>query len=221
MMKRSLPVFLAVTAGIACSLPSNAQIVAVQSVTYSPTDQVPSTADATFGWKFTVGASSLSVNQLGLLDLGASGFVDSHRVGIWDSGNNLVADVSFAAGDTGTLNNGFRYLPLSSPVTLQAGQSYSIGSWSSGSSDQVVQSLSGAAVTYATDYISYTSASYASPGTPGAGFNAPATSYSASHGVFGPNMEFTAVPEPEHYSIAGALALMGFAAYRRIKTAAA
>lgn len=198
---------------------SKAQIAAVQSISYSSFDQQASTADATYGWKFTVGSVALSVTHLGLLDLDAPGFVDSHRIGIWDSSDHLVADVSIASGNSGTLNNGFLYYQLSSPVTLQAGQSYSIGNWSAGSSDRIVQSLAGA--TYATDYLTYSGASYALPGSVGTGFAAPNHNFSASHGVFGPNLEFAPVPEPAEYASIGGLALIGFAIYRRAKTASA
>jgi hypothetical protein len=216
-MNHSLRVFLPITmAALFGCASSQGQILAIPSLTYSPTDQQPSTTDATFGWKFSVGASDLSVTSLGLLDVGSSGFVDSHHLGIWDSGNSLVADVSFAPSDPPAFTGGgFAYYQLSSPATLQAGQSYSIGNWSSGSSDQVVQSLSSAAVTYATDYITYNGASYA---TPGAGFAAPDHNYGVSHGVFGPTFEFTPVPEPEEYAFAGGLALLAFAAYRRFRT---
>jgi hypothetical protein len=129
----------------------------------------------------------------------------------------LVANVSIAPGNSGTLDNGFRYYLLSSPVTLQAGQSYSIGNWSSGSSDRVLQSVNASGVTYATDYLTYDRASYAPDGSPSSGFAAPYQNFSASHGVFGPNFEFTtaAVPEPEEYASIAGLALLGFAVYRK------
>jgi hypothetical protein len=77
--------------------------------------------------------------------------------------------------------------------------------------------LNAGGVTYATD-LTYTGASYALPGTVGSGFAAPDHNFSASHGVFGPNFEFTAVPEPAEYASIGGLALFGFAIYRRAKT---
>jgi hypothetical protein len=196
------------------SIPSftllHAQIVAVQS--YSGGFESTGPADSNYGWTFTVGASSLSVSQLGLLDLGSSGFADAHKVGIWDSGGSLVTSVDFASGETGTLNNGFRYLPVSSSVTLQAGQTYSIGNWSSGGSDNY---LANTTATYSSD-ISFVGASI----TPGGGFSAPNEVHSAlNYGAYGANLEFTPVPEPQEYAMVCGVCLLAFAGWRKVRRA--
>lgn len=192
---------------------ASAQIVAVQSISYISANEYATTADATYGWKFTVNASPLSVTQLGLMDLGPSGFAEAHRVGLWDNGNNLIAEADFDAGQSGTLNNGFRYLSVT-PVTLQSGQTYSIGVWSAGGADNVVEFA--ASATYASE-ITYLGSSYAPPGTPGSGFAAPVNTFGGSQGVFGPNLSFdlTPVPEPKEYAAVVGLALAAFAGWRR------
>jgi hypothetical protein len=193
----------------------HAQIVAVQS--YSGGFESTSPADSNYGWTFTVGASSLSVSQLGLLDLGSSGFADAHKVGIWDSAGSLVTSVDFAAGETGTLNNGFRYLAVASPVTLQAGQTYSIGNWSSGGSDSY---LANTTATYSSD-INFVGASIA----PGGGFTAPNEVHSGlNYGAYGPNLEYTSitpVPEPQEYATVCGIGLLAFAGWRKVRRASA
>lgn len=190
---------------------SEAQVVAVQQITGG--FESPSTPDATYGWQFTVGNSDLSVTQLGLLDLGTPGFAESHRVGIWDSGNNLVTEVTFATGQSGTLNNGFRYLPVS-PVTLQANQLYSVGFWSAGSLDSYAYSTT---ATFAPE-LSFGGASVA----PGGGFAAPYEVHNGlNYGVFGANIEISPVPEPKEYAAIGGVSLLAFAAIRRWRMGAA
>jgi hypothetical protein len=103
-------------------------------------------------------------------------------------------------------------LAVASPVTLQAGQTYSIGNWSSGNSDEY---LALTTATYASD-ISYVGASI----TPGGGFSAPNEVHSGlNYGAYGPNFEFTPVPEPQEYAMVCGIGLLAFAGWRKVRRA--
>ena len=100
------------------------------------------TVDATYagtvGITFNVGASDLLVTALGFYDgpdsAGANvvgyvgdGLFESHQVGIFDStGNLLTLWVTVPSGTGTTLINEFRYVTLGTPITLLAGQNYTI-----------------------------------------------------------------------------------------------
>lgn len=75
------------------------------------------------GWNFTLN-SSISVTALGFYDDGKNGLVESHDVGIYDAGCNLVASTTVTNADA--LNGFFRYHNLASAVTLAPGQTYTI-----------------------------------------------------------------------------------------------
>jgi hypothetical protein len=69
------------------------------------------------------------VNWLGYFDKGGDGLTDSHRVGLWDAGNNnqLLAQVTIPAGTTAPLANGYRWVALPGTVNLWYGHWYVIG----------------------------------------------------------------------------------------------
>jgi autotransporter-associated beta strand protein len=83
------------------------------------------TTGNTIGYTFQVGANNLSVNQLG--NSGGMG-QGSFNVGLWDGSGSLLAST------TVSLTSSFqRFLWNSiSPVTLQSGQNYTIGSVGNG-----------------------------------------------------------------------------------------
>ncbi|MEK6235505.1 MAG: DUF4082 domain-containing protein, partial [Planctomycetales bacterium] len=80
----------------------------------------------TAGYTFTVD-STMAVTQLGLADLSGDGNEEIRPIGLWDSGGSLLATVVMPAGSIGTLVGDFRYLPLDSPVFLNAGETYTVG----------------------------------------------------------------------------------------------
>lgn len=113
-------------------------------------------------------------------------------------------------GEPGVFENGFRYLPAHAPVTLQAGQSYSIGSWNLGASDNAVTGAHSS-----TEYalgIEYLGAGFATEG-----FTAPQNDISLAHGYFGPDFKFQLVPvsEPGEWAFMAAWSLLVFGMFRR------
>jgi hypothetical protein len=165
-----------------------------------------SALDATRGWEFST-SEAISVSALGIWDMGSDGLADSHQVGLWDTSGNLLASVSFAAGNSGTLMgpDGFRFLDLASPVNLAVG-SYLIGAAYAPDDDDQIAYLAGP--------MSATGISYVGPklSADGTGFAPPTDDSAASGGAFGPNFLFTeasAVPEPSTFTMAGAITLLG------------
>ncbi len=188
-------------------MPSEGQIIAVES-TYNPGGLYYSIPmDSTYGWKFTVGDTPLSVSRLGFFDAGLDGLTDAHQIGIWDTGGNLITQATVPSGTGGSLVGAYRF-ELASPATLSANTTYHIGAHSPAPNDTAI--MFEAPQTYASE-ITYLGASYA----PVSGFAPPSTSYGASHGVFGPNLEFTPVPEPEHYALLFGFGLLGLACVRK------
>lgn len=191
-------------------LTGHAQVVAIRSIVGG--NDTGSVAGFTYGWKFTLaGSSPLAVTHLGLLDMHASGFLEAHRAGLWDSGGSLLAEAAFDAGESGALENGFRYLSLNTPAVLQPGQTYSIGSWNLSNSDNAITGAH--FTTEYSDEIIFEGAAY----SPTSGFEAPQQNVSLSHGYFGPNFKFLApVPEPQECLMFTAAGLAAFGALRRL-----
>jgi hypothetical protein len=85
-----------------------------------------------FGYEFTVGASDLTVTQLGYFDIHysynpANSMVATHQVAIYDTVGNLVASAILSNADPIAGDN-YRWAALDQGlVLLTAGQSYVIG----------------------------------------------------------------------------------------------
>jgi hypothetical protein len=79
------------------------------------------------GWKFTV-TQQVDVLALGWFDWQQDGLSLAHEVGIWDQANTTtpLASLTIASGTAATLSGYFRYANLGSPLTLQAGNTYTI-----------------------------------------------------------------------------------------------
>lgn len=198
-----------------CTVDLRAQIVTIVA---APTMAVESTynpggtyysmpIDSTYGWRFAVGDTPISVTHLGYFDVGLDGLNDSHMVGIWDSTGTLMTQATVPSGTDGTLVGSYRFT-LAAPATLDANTTYFIGGHSPSASDTVIAFES--PQIYA-DEISYQTATYSQV----TGFSSPDTAFSGSHGVFGPNFQFTPVPEPHHYAMFTGLGLAGFFFIRR------
>ena len=185
----------------------HAQIVAVES-TFNPGGSYYSLPpDQTFGWRFSVGDTPISVTHLGFFDAGLDGLADSHQVGIWDSAGTLMTQATVPSGTEGTLVSAYRFT-LAAPATLEANTTYYIGGLTPSASD--VNIVFGSPQTYASE-ITYQTATYSQL----TGFSSPDTAYGGSHGVFGPNLQFTPVPEPHHYAMFTGVGLAGFFFIRR------
>ncbi|MGZ8898958.1 MAG: DUF4082 domain-containing protein, partial [Limisphaerales bacterium] len=114
-----------------------AQIVAVES-TYNPGGTYYSIPDdSTYGWRFAVGDTPISVTHLGYFDAGLNGLTDSHMVGIWDSAGTLMTQATVPSGTEGTLVNSYRFT-LATPATLDANTTYFIGGHSPSASDTII-----------------------------------------------------------------------------------
>lgn len=190
----------------------HSQIALVQSANQAPQDQTFWPVNSTYGWRFTVDeGSSLSLTDLGFFDSGGNGLDDSYRIGIWDSGGNLLADATVPDGVGGTLSGSFRYVSID-PITLNAGESYTLGAWTSGGDDSAVTDLTitGSNSETIASQIDYLGHAY-SPG----GFQVPGAYSTSGFGNFGPNAIVTAVPEPHEYALIFAAGLLAFALLRK------
>ncbi|PYK29980.1 MAG: hypothetical protein DME57_08420 [Verrucomicrobia bacterium] len=162
----------------------------------------------TFGWSFTL-SSTISVTDLGYFDFGGNGLNEAHDVGIWTSTGTLMVSATVPAGTAGTLVGDFRYV-LVSPTLLAPGD-YVIGGFESGSSGDPVE-VQASTITTAS-MITYDG----SRSTAGAALTFPSGDASANgNSYFGPNFEFTAVPEPTTIGLLlfGGLGLCRFARKR-------
>jgi hypothetical protein len=83
----------------------------------------------TMGYEFHV-HTDLTVGALGYYDVGSDGFIASHQVGLWEAAapGTLLGSVVIPSGTGATLGGlGYRYVSLTTPLTLTAGQNYRIG----------------------------------------------------------------------------------------------
>jgi len=78
-----------------------------------------SAIDATYGWKFTVAqGSTITIEGLGVFDVGANGLANSHQVGLWDSGGSLLTSVTITnANSTHVASTSKAGDWLSTPIT--------------------------------------------------------------------------------------------------------
>src|SRR5262249_32205561 len=51
------------------------------------------------GWQFSVSAPII-IDGLGLFDVNPAGLAESHQVGLWDNGGNLLASATVTSGST-------------------------------------------------------------------------------------------------------------------------
>jgi hypothetical protein len=89
---------------------------------------------STVGTEFTV-KSSFTVYQLGVFDTGSDGLAQAHPVGIYNTAGVLLATVTVPSGTAASLDSGFRWASLTTPLTLNAGTTYILGAWYSTNAD--------------------------------------------------------------------------------------
>jgi len=180
---------------------------------------LPQPDGLTIGWSFTLDSKRPALH-LGIYNYNFSGQADYDRpVGIWDDTGALVATATIPAGSGGGEVDGpsplnYIYRELSSPVLLQASETYTIGAWYGGNNSPGL--CYGVADTPMSGLNIVT---YSLIGA-GGGLNMPTTDYSGSYakGFFGPNVRFgPVIPEPSAFFLAvlGLLALLGWGRRRR------
>jgi hypothetical protein len=152
-------------------------------------------SDQLYGWQFTL-SSSVDVTALGVFDLNGNGLSISHDVGIFRlSDEALLTSATVPAGTAGFLDSGFRYTSLGSPFVLSAGEYVIAMTMPQGNNDfqfiQVTSENTSSPVTYVDSRFGLSS-TLAFPTSKGA----------FAPGLFGPNFEFTAVPEPSTLAMA-------------------
>jgi hypothetical protein len=108
------------------------------------------------------------------------------------------------------LDSGFYYTSLSSGIALAAGQDYYIGALNGRGDSEwggVTSTTTASEVTFLTGAYTY-----------GSELTVPVDSTFDPLGYFGPNFQFSAVPEPSTY-VAGALMLvpLGASAFRQLR----
>ncbi len=121
-MKRLLAIAAAVLVLAITALP--AQAAPLYSIT-NATGLNLGNPPFTLGSSFTVN-TAMQLTALGFFDDGSNGLAESHQLGLWNSSGTLLATATVNAGVVDPLNGQFRYASIV-PVTLLAGQSYTIG----------------------------------------------------------------------------------------------
>jgi len=171
----------------------------------------------TLGWSFTVGNQNLTVTDLGVYDDGGAALLESHAVGIWDSAGNLVTSTTIASGTGATLetdSGGESWRDNTvAPVTLLAGQTYTIGAVWNNATDNLI--FSGALFT--TSGITFDQNAFIAGGS----LTDPTNTTGDTGSYFGPNFEFTTgstVPEPSSLVLLGIGAFgIGLGAWRKAR----
>ncbi len=149
--------------------------------------------NGSFGNEFSVGNTAMVVERLGIYDAGllgvGQGLSNTHTVGIYQYGSSqpLLTSVTIPSGTSALLENGFRWVPLASPVTLKANTSYVLAAYYPSLSDYFYDN--------ATVNPAFTAlrALYFDGGS---GLTLPTEIFSYDSGFYGPNMSTTPVPIP-------------------------
>lgn len=175
--------------------------VADSLYTFTSVSQTFTDQPLTVGFTFTTN-NAFAVSSLGWYDATGNGFLSPHTVGIFDANGNLLSSTTLVTGTSDPLNGSFRYQSIA-PVTLEAGNAYTLAGTTGGSLDPwtVNDDVSGFSVNSA-----FTVGPNAARFTYGSGLVDPADHFSDYRVYSGPNLAGTPVPEP------ATLLLLGLAA---------
>ena len=149
------------------------------------------------GWQFNV-TSTVIVTALGIMDIGSNGLTDQHIVGLWDNGGSLLAQTTITNASTvvASAYASGRWLFNDIAAQILAPGTYVIGAFYPTGADQVIGSATGFTtipeITFAASRTSMTN-SFTQPGVYGL----------VEPGVFGPNFQVSAVPEPASFLLLG------------------
>jgi hypothetical protein len=173
--------------------------------------QATAGGDQLYGWAFTVN-SSVAATALGVFDSGSDGLSIAHDVGLYrTSDESLIASATVGAGTVGTFDAGFRYAELGTGVLLTPGDYLILMTMPALNADtQFI--LASDPIT--APQISYTHSVFDA----GSSLRFPDPAYNGSYaaGMFGPNLEISAVPEPGTWTlILAGLGALAFTTRRR------
>jgi hypothetical protein len=225
MKNKSIPLIAA--AALSLVLPSAALAQTDGSVLFNPTVDLSTLNQNNFvgyvGGKF-LSAGPETVNYLGFYDAGGDGLATDHTIALWETGWNgqssrgqlFSETVSAATWTSAPLLGGYRWVQLSSPVTLVGNEYYLLNASVDGV-DAWGDTISGSQITWNSQYV---------PGVGDTGYDfsrngvygdsIPSYNDSGAGGSIFPaaNLGFNVVPAPEPATLSlmgiGMAAVLGF-----------
>lgn len=208
------------------------------SILYTPNVDLTTLSQNTFagtvgGIFLTSTSTSSEVNYLGYADPTGAPLAVSHLVTLWDnSTGNVIASATVAAGTTDPLIDGYRWVQLTSTVTLNPNSYYVIGAQVDGVHDLWGDLISNSSpdngnngqITWNSQYVQATPGyEFSRAGRYDSAANYPnelANQTSLSDSIYpAANLGFDVVPEPGTLSLAviGGALFVGFGLKRRMQ----
>jgi len=184
--------------------------VDAQTLVTAPVSGTSGMFQDTIGYSFTVGSSSLRVTALSVYDSLGDGLLSSNTVGVWTNSGTLVSSVTFSAGTGAPLVDHFRSLSVT-PFDLVSGQTYRIGAFSLYGEDRYSGYVPNGQFAVTGDVTlvgGVRSSNYTT-------FAFPSDAPAAGWAVIGPNLEYSAIPEPATSVLLAGAAALGVALLRR------
>ena len=166
------------------------------------------------GWGFEL-SQPVTLTALGVWDDGGDGLTSAHTVDLWNGGATLLTSATIPTGTVAAAAGGavqggvFRYEPIT-PIVLAAGTQYVVAmSTARGDGDAFIN-FGGTTTTDPLVTINEFRLANLN------GFAFPNQDFGGTSGYFGPNFEFSAIPEPSSLALLGiAIAAVGFMRRRK------